>query len=495
MTHGMRGGRLQAPALTARPAQSSQPSSSRAAASGTLASDAIDPLALMQRVADQALAMIDGADGVLVGVLVDPGTIRYVCAAGYLHDWVGQPLALDGSLSGEAIRAGATLVTDDSELDERVNRSATRTFNVRSSVCVPLGRGEERIGVLNVSSTRAAAFDRHDVYLLSGLADFISAVVGAAADFMSTTTRLLSARESARVAASGRADQPDAQLAGRFVAGVLDPSAAAQVESRERLEQVLRTRDFTLVFQPIFDLASGRALGAEALVRFDGGRGEPPDVWLEHAHGVGLGVELELAIVRAIVEQREQLDDDQLLTLNAGPDVIASGRLPAALGSADRSRIVVELTEHLRIDDYPDLDEPLRRLRETGVRLAVDDAGAGFASLTHILRLAPDFIKLDRQLTNGVDTDQGRRCLASSLGRFAEETGAKMIAEGIETDGELAALQDLGISLGQGFLLARPVAIEQLAMAVAGGVRRIRDVEQKRSKHETAARRRRPAHS
>lgn len=438
--------------------------------------ETIDPLQLMQRVADQALAMIDGADGVLVGVLVDPHTLRYVCASGYLSAWVGQPLALDGSLSGAAIRSGETLVTDDSEFDERVNREATRAFDVRSSVCVPLGRGDERIGVLNVSSARAGAFDRHDVGLLSGLADFMSAVIGAASDFIATTASLLSERESDRLAVADVAADPGgdaAALAGRFVAGVLNPQGARRIDLRGRIERVLAERDFALVFQPIFALDDGRPFAVEALVRFDRGRGEPPDVWLAQAHDVGLGVELELAIVQAAVAQLERLPDGVPLALNVGPDVLASGALPDALGDTDRSRVVLELTEHLRIDDYPNLGDPLGELRATGVRLAVDDAGAGFASLTHILRLAPDFIKLDRQLTNGVDVDAGRRCLASSLGRFADETGAEMVAEGIETAGELAVLQELGVPLGQGFHLARPTPIGGLARAFEQGASRV----------------------
>jgi EAL domain-containing protein (putative c-di-GMP-specific phosphodiesterase class I) len=478
MTHSVRGPRLQASALLEALGQRS---TGEAGDPNALIRETLDPLALMQRVADQALAMIGAADGVLIGVMIDPRTLRYVCGAGYLRGWVGEALTLEGSLSGEAIRSGRALLTHDTERDARANKAATRAFDVRSSICAPLGRGEERVGIINVSAAHTHAFEQDDVALLSGLAEFMSAVVEAAADFMNTTARLLSARGGRGAGAGGEQGQPggrapaaDAELAGRFVARVLDPRGAEASAERERIERILEQRDFALAFQPIFVLDGGEPLGAEALVRFDGGRGEPPDVWLARAHEAGLGVELELAIVREAAGQLERLPCETVLTLNAGPDVLCSGRLLDALGEVPPGRIVLELTEHLRVEDYPHLGQVLGELRGAGMRLAIDDTGAGFASLTHILRLAPDYIKLDRQLTCGIDTDTGRRCLANSLARFAEETGAAMIAEGIETAAELEVLQELGIAHGQGFYLGRPGPVGALQRAFASGGRRIR---------------------
>ncbi|HTA06113.1 MAG TPA: EAL domain-containing protein, partial [Solirubrobacteraceae bacterium] len=299
-----------------------------------------------------------------------------------------------------------------------------------------------------------------------------------AADFMNATACLLNSGDGARLAdaptTGGLRAATHQTLTGDFVAQVLNPEGAEAIASRRQIERVLRERDFSLAFQPIFALDGGAPLGAEALVRFDNELEGGPATWLARAHEVGLGVELELAIVEVAVAQIEHLPNDAVLTVNAGPDVLASGRLPAALGEAALARVVVELTEHLRVEDYPYLASALGELRGAGVRLAIDDAGAGFASLTHILRLAPDFIKLDRQLTRGLDTDPGRRCLANSLARFAEETGAAMIAEGIETSAELAALQKLGIAHGQGFHLARPGPIEELRSAFVAGARRVR---------------------
>lgn len=437
----------------------------------------------MQRVADEALAMIDGAEGVLVGLAVDAEELRYVCGAGHLSGRVGELLSLEDSLSGEAIRTGATLISDDTEIDPRVNRAATRSYHVRSSVCVPLRRGSEPVGVLNVSASRPRAFDEHDVALLSSLADFMSAVTGAAADFTAATVRLFAERRC------GAAAQPpgtaglgaEATRAGQFVANVLDPRGAEQSAARAQIERVLRTGDFSLVFQPIFDLDSGEAFAAEALTRFADGRGRPPDEWLAQAHRVGLGVDLEVAIVEAAVAYMDRLPGASLMTLNAGPQALASSRITNALARLDAERVVIELTEQVEVDDYPQLSDVLRGLRATGVRLAIDDAGAGFASLMHILKLAPDFIKLDRELIRGIDIDPVRRSLAMSLMRFAEETGAVIIAEGMETDAELTVLRGLGIRYGQGFHLARPGPISAVGQAVRKGADRVRGQARARS--------------
>jgi EAL domain-containing protein (putative c-di-GMP-specific phosphodiesterase class I) len=442
-----------------------------------LISRAIDPLALMQRVADQALAMIDAADGVLVGLVIDRRALRYVCGSGSLRHFVGEPLALDGSLSGQAIRTRMTLLTSDTETDPRVNRHSTRAFNVRSSVCVPLGRGEQPIGILNVSSASPNAFEERDVELLSGVADFISTVIGTASEFMAITTRLFNARRPivAGIASPDRAERPeDGDLTGRFVVNVLDPEAARELDTRSRIEAILEQRAYRLLFQPIFDLERGGPFAAEALARFGGTDSPPPDVWFAEAHQVGLGVELELALIEAALTALAKLPKQTVLAVNAGPEALSSPRITEALQRVDPSRVIVELTEHAAVEDYPRLAECLAGLRAAGVSLAIDDAGAGFASLMHIVKLAPDYIKLDRELVSGIDFDPVRRSLANSLMRFAKDTGATLIAEGVETANELAALRKLGIRRAQGFYLARPVPLNETESAARSGAARVR---------------------
>ena len=229
----------------------------------------------------------------------------------------------------------------------------------------------------------------------------------------------------------------EAERANKFVASVLDPRGLERVAACERIKDVLAERRFTLAYQPIFDLRDGAVFAVEALARFAGEPYRGPDVWLAEAHDAGLGVGVELALLRAAIEQLAELPPDVVLTVNAGPDALAGADIGALFAGAEESRIVVELTEHAAVEDYPRLASALDGLRSAGVRLAIDDAGAGFASLMHILRLAPDFIKLDRQLISGLDVDPAKRSLAASLMRFGEESGATIVAEGVETAAEL----------------------------------------------------------
>jgi EAL domain-containing protein (putative c-di-GMP-specific phosphodiesterase class I) len=122
----------------------------------------------------------------------------------------------------------------------------------------------------------------------------------------------------------------------------------------------------------------------------------------------------------------------------------------------DAPRIVLEITEHEAVEDYDDLVLALSPLRDLGVKVAIDDAGAGFASLRHTLRIAPDIVKMDMSLTRGIDSDRGKKALATALVSFAQEMDMAMVAEGIETAGELETLRDLGVRYGQGFFLAEP---------------------------------------
>ena len=417
----------------------------------------IDPLQLMQRVGDQLVAMVDVAEGAIVGLQIDEQRLRFVSASGHLAPRVGSALPMEGSLCGETIRTGRTHVTDDTETDGRVHRQTTRAFEVGSAVCVPVGRGERAVGVLAVCSRRPHAFRSADLELLSGLADFISTAIGAATDLMQITARLCGRRP--RDLAPGE----EAERTNMFVAGVLDPRGLERVAACERIERVLAERRYEIVFQPVFDLRDGSVFAVEALARFSGEPYRAPDLWLADAHAAGLGVELELALIRAALEALDRLPRGAALAVNAGPEALAGADLGALLDGVDPARVVVELTEHAAVSDYPALASALDVLRKAGARLAIDDAGAGFASLMHILRLAPDFIKLDRQLISGLDTDPVRRSLAASLTRFAEESGATIVAEGVETGAELAALEVLGIWHAQGFYLGRPGPLSEIA--------------------------------
>ena len=231
------------------------------------------------------------------------------------------------------------------------------------------------------------------------------------------------------------------------------------LEHRRRIQAVLNVGDtLRIVFQPIVDLATLRVVGYEALSRFASDR--PADQWYAEAQAVGLGVELEmLAISRAVADP----PPDGYLSVNVSPGTLASDAFREFLDERMWGRLVVELTEHVGIDDYASLGTSIDRLRERGGRLAVDDAGSGYASMRHVVSLAPDIIKIDRSLVASMDRDSGRRELARSLSRFARSTGASVVAEGIERPEEYDTCREVGIDCGQGFLFGAPAPLDRLA--------------------------------
>ncbi len=231
---------------------------------------------------------------------------------------------------------------------------------------------------------------------------------------------------------------------------------AGQLPTRSEVAEVLTRRRFHVVFQPIYSLHDGRLRAVEALARFDGDPSRPPNVWFAAAARAGLGVELELAAIESAFSHAALVPDDVALSVNCSPQALADPRLPAFFLTQRPRPVILELTEHAIVDDYQLLDAAIARLRSWGAKLAIDDAGAGFASLRHIVRLAPEIIKLDISLTQNLRHDPVRRALADCLIRFARETGSELIAEGIEHDHDLDTWIDLGADAVQGYHLARP---------------------------------------
>lgn len=227
----------------------------------------------------------------------------------------------------------------------------------------------------------------------------------------------------------------------------------------DRIRDVLDQRRFHIVFQPIHDLAGQRITGYEALTRFTAEPTRGPDKWFEEAATVGLREELELAAIELALKALPTLPGTAYLSLNASPATILSGRLADLLGPHSLDRLMLELTEHDIVDDYPGLVEALVTMRAQGLKLAIDDAGAGHSSFRHILQLAPDVIKLDRSLTHDIDKRLESRALAAALRGFVTETGSSLIAEGVETQEELEVLQEIGIHKAQGYLLGRPAPL------------------------------------
>jgi EAL domain-containing protein (putative c-di-GMP-specific phosphodiesterase class I) len=246
-----------------------------------------------------------------------------------------------------------------------------------------------------------------------------------------------------------------ADIAAKQVNGELEHSRALR-HKRAAIDAVLAHGAFAMAFQPIHDLTTLAPVGYEALCRFSAQPYRSPDRWFQDAAEVGLALELELAAIRAAVAAFEQLPRHLGLSVNASPLTAVSGRLASALDPRHLGRTVLEVTEHARVEDYAALHLALAPLKAAGMKVAIDDAGAGYSGLQHIVQLAPEIIKLDMSLTRGVDTDPARRALCSAMIHYARETGSSVVAEGIETHAEMETLRGLGVHRGQGWLLGKP---------------------------------------
>lgn len=242
--------------------------------------------------------------------------------------------------------------------------------------------------------------------------------------------------------------------------------ARDRAERVARIERVLEA-GVSVVYQPIWSLATNRPVGFEALSRFQAEPVRGPDKWFAEAASVGMATELELMAVSAALEGIHLLAGNAYVAVNVSPATVLDPALSATLRRFPLKRIVLEVTEHDLVGDYEALTAVIAPLRADGMKLAVDDAGAGYSGLQQILRMHPDLIKLDRALIQDIQHDPGKRALAAALGVFARDTGSRIIAEGVETDGELAMLRALGIDRIQGYLLGRPMAIEQAVALTA----------------------------
>ena len=233
----------------------------------------------------------------------------------------------------------------------------------------------------------------------------------------------------------------------------------ADLALRGDIERFVSGHGVWMVYHPIMDLETREEIGVEALARFGSIPVKPPDRWFAEATALELGLQLELRAMREALEGLPRIPDDAFLSINCSHRTAASTELAEQLDGMEK-RIVLEITEHEAIDDYGVLAEALEPLRARGLRVAVDNVGAGYASLRHALQLAPDVVKMDISLTHDIDRDAGRPALAAALISFAADTDMTIVAEGIETAGELHALRQLGVRYGQGFYLARPAPLE-----------------------------------
>lgn len=266
--------------------------------------------------------------------------------------------------------------------------------------------------------------------------------------------------EAVRRAAEGRSELigPAADAALRTLR-LSASTRALKPEEAELVQRAFSKPSLSVVFQPILDLTSRTVVGAEALARFALEPVRGPDQWFAAAERAGLLVEADITALRESLEAGKSLPKTAFLACNVTPQLTQSTDLQSVLEGSVGPNLVIEVTERAAIEDYAAFSRQLAPLRANGVRVAIDDAGAGFASLRHILRLDPDIIKLDRDLCRGINADPAKIALANALASFAFGIGAVIIAEGIETEAELDVLTALGVSMGQGYLLGKPVAM------------------------------------
>jgi len=249
-----------------------------------------------------------------------------------------------------------------------------------------------------------------------------------------------------------------ADLAGAIVGqDVADQAELGR--GRNHIAGIIARREFHPVFQPIVELATNEIVGYEALTRFSDGSN--PELMFAEATAVGLGVELETATLREALAASQALAESAWLNLNASPELILAGKPLRSLLQGCRRRLVLEVTEHAAIVDYPAFRAAMTALGPK-IEFALDDTGTGFAGLRHILELRPSFVKLDRSLMAGLESDNARQAMIVGLCHFSHVTGCRLLVEGIETEAELKVLRGLAIELGQGYLLGRPLPIKDV---------------------------------
>lgn len=228
-----------------------------------------------------------------------------------------------------------------------------------------------------------------------------------------------------------------------------------------RIYQLLQQRSFRAAYQPLFRLDDNRIQGVESLTRVQLRPYRSPDVWFREAYEVGLGLEMELETLAVALGGLKLFPPHLFLAVNVSAEILVDRRLGSLLESVDASRLVLELTEHTPVDDYRPLTSALCPLRERGARMAIDDVGAGYANMQHILNLRPDFIKIDASLTRNIHLCSSRAALVAGLVQFARTFGTQIVAEGIEVAPQLETLRGLGIDFGQGYLMGRPLLIRE----------------------------------
>ncbi|WP_162253227.1 EAL domain-containing protein [Mycobacterium sp. Root135] len=413
----------------------------------------MDPAALMVRVAEQACAFMANADGAAIALLrASDNAYVTVSASGVLAPAMGFVISKDHSVQGIAAQEKQPLLVHDSSTDTRLShgvRALNKQWGTRSWAVIPLINNDQAMGSLMLAATDPGAFTATDIDPMVAVSDFVSALIVSQSELSTLLTHAM---------VDGR-DRAERAFTARFVTSVMVPEAVETEGHQVRLDALLAQPDVLRVaFQPIVHLASCATIAYEGLARFPAPSELTPAQWFSTARRLGRGLDLEYAALRAVVAAARGIPIDCPVAVNLSPTAALDESIQEFLLAQDR-RLVVEITEH---EPFPDgLAAGLTRLREHGIGLAVDDAGAGYASFTQLLRLRPDFIKIDGELIADIDNDPAKRAIATALTSLGVEMNATMVAEAVETAGQLQALIHLGIEYGQGYHLGMPKSLDK----------------------------------
>lgn len=410
----------------------------------------MEPVSLMGRIAEQACAFTDKADGAAITLLrASDDAYVTVSAHGVLATAIGFVVPGPTSLQGLAAREKRPLLIEDALVDQRLSsrvRAMNKQWGTRSWAAIPLVHNGNDIGSLLLASTRTAAFGDADVDAMQAMSEFIAALIDACAQVSTLLTQVMADSN----------ERGQRALTERFVASVMAPEAVEVEKLQGELDKLMAQADvLTVVFQPVVHLVSGETIAYEGLTRFPAEMKLSPKQWFTTARRLGQGVAFEHAALRAVLAAARRIPDECPVAINLSPSAVLDRSVQDLLTVQTRP-LIVEITEH---EPFPkSLGVVLAELRKSGLSVAVDDAGAGYASFVQLLRLRPDIIKIDGELVDGIDENPVKRAFATALTALGAELGAKIVAEAVETPAQLETLSRLGIEYGQGFLLGRPVS-------------------------------------
>lgn len=403
----------------------------------------------MERLVGALRAFIPYTVGAAIGFCTAPTGLMITAAAGELSPVAGRVVSLEPETQANWADVKAPMAIDDLTTDPWVSdlpRALAATLELRSALVIPLVAQNLTIGALVLASTAPRTYRTAAIEHITSISAAIIPLVLGSERLGHLLSSLLRA-ESAGSVTPVLSNAPAHDL--HFGPWFLEPRA------------------LSAVFQPIVRLLDRRVVGFEGLSRFSGAPGQAADLF-GGARASLWGHRMELRALEAVLLAARKIPDHFILSVNLSP-LVALHPAARELLLAQSRALVVELTEYHATT--PAMDVELHGLRGSGIQLAVDDAGSGYSTLTRILRLRPEVIKLDRELVADLEADPVRQTFVTAFVRVAGQTGATLIAEGVETESQSQILAQLGVEYAQGYAFGHPAAVDDLFPDSPGGGR------------------------